>query len=172
MSAAQRARARKFVAALDAKRQARMRLTQGRFLVSFQECGNVKASAEAAGVDRDTVYRWLQVCPDFKVAYERALVDAVDVLEQAAWRRAVKGVLKPMVSAGSLVCHVREYSDSLLTTLLKGKKPDVYRERHEHMGKDGKPLFADVRTMPIEDLRAEFIQTAAVLGLKVVDAGD
>ena len=42
---------------------------------------------------------------------------------------------------GSVCGVVRKYSDSLLMFLLKGARPDVYREqmRHEHAGVAGGP---------------------------------
>jgi hypothetical protein len=49
---------------------------------------------------------------------------------------------------GARVGEVREYSDTLLLAMLKGRRPDVYRERHEVTGKDGKPL-ATTSTIPV-----------------------
>lgn len=97
-------------------------------------------SAAAAGVNRRTIYGWLKTDPKFKDLFEAAHDDALDRLEEEARRRAVEGVLEPVVSAGALICHVRKYSDALLITLLKGKRPDTFRERHEVMGKNGGPI--------------------------------
>ncbi len=61
--------------------------------------------------------------------------DAADTLEAEAYRRAVEGVEKPTgwyrgVAGGV----VREYSDSLLMFLLKGIRPDKYKDRVEFKG--------------------------------------
>src|SRR5947209_7038205 len=42
--------------------------------------------------------------------------------------------------AGEKVGSIRKYSDHLLQTMLKGRRPDVYRERYEHSGPGGAPL--------------------------------
>jgi hypothetical protein len=62
---------------------------------------------------------------------------AVDGLEEEARRRAVEGVRRYKFDKGAPVLHPEtrlpyfehEYSDALLIFLLKGAKPDVYRER-------------------------------------------
>lgn len=61
--------------------------------------------------------------------------EAADVLEAEAWRRAVKGVDKPMTVA-TMREVVKEYSDTLLIFLLKGSKPTKFRDNSfvEHQG--------------------------------------
>jgi hypothetical protein len=39
-----------------------------------------------------------------------------------------------------MVGTVRKFSDNLLMFLLKGKRPEVFRERHELTGVNGAPL--------------------------------
>ena len=56
---------------------------------------------------------------------QRAAVGAGGPGRPAGGRR----VLEPVVSAGKVVTTVRKYSDTLLIVLLKGKRPDTYRER-------------------------------------------
>jgi hypothetical protein len=48
-----------------------------------------------------------------------------------ALRRAVDGVLKPVVSAGRHVTDETMYSDALLQTLLKARMPAMFRERYD-----------------------------------------
>lgn len=50
------------------------------------------------------------------------------MLEQEAYRRAVEGVEEPVYQGGELVGTVRRYSDKLLEFLLRGRRPQVYRE--------------------------------------------
>lgn len=50
-------------------------------------------------------------------------------LEDEAWRRAVEGVEKRVVSAGQDLGTETVYSDTLLTLLLKANLPEKYRER-------------------------------------------
>ena len=53
---------------------------------------------------------------------------AVDDLEAEAWRRAKEGVEKPVFQGGKQVGVIREYSDTLMATLLKAHRPEKYRE--------------------------------------------
>lgn len=78
----------------------------------------------------------------FADGWESALDEGMDWLELEARRRAVEGTLKPVYQGGKKVGTVREYSDILLIFLLKGGKPDKYRERRsiEHSGKAGQPV--------------------------------
>lgn len=68
--------------------------------------------------------------------------EATDGLEAEARRRAVTGTLKPIFYKGEEVAQVREYSDTLLVVLLKGNRPDKFRENAsiEHSGPQGTPI--------------------------------
>jgi hypothetical protein len=59
------------------------------------------------------VYRWRNSNPAFKEAMEDAVESGTDALVDVAMQRAVDG------------------SDALLTLLLKGRRPSVFRERME-----------------------------------------
>lgn len=131
--------------------QARTLIAKAKFLIDFAQCGNVLRSAASAGVDRRTIYGWQASDPKFKAMCDEALEDALDRLEEEARRRAYNGVREPVVSAGKLVTYVRKYSDTLLITLLKGKRPDTYRERHEVTGKDGGPLLTPEKAAKMSD---------------------
>jgi hypothetical protein len=116
-----------------------------------------------AKVGRRTVYDWLED-KAFKALYDEAHEDALDQLEEEARRRAVDGVLEPLVSAGKLVTTVKKYSDALLITLLKGKRPDTFRERHEYTGKDGKPIQVEqINEMTDAEMKARMLELAAKL---------
>ena len=99
-------------------------MAQARFLAQFALCGNVLRSAQAAAVGRRTVYDWLIVEP-FKQLFDEAHEDALDQLEEEARRRAVDGVIEPVVSAGKVVTTVRKYSDNLLICLLKARRRNM-----------------------------------------------
>lgn len=82
-----------------------------RFLEAYAKSGNVLASAQAAGVTRQWVYRYANAHPEFADAWHEAEQDAIDVLEAAARTRALSG------------------SDTLIIFLLKALRPEKYRER-------------------------------------------
>jgi hypothetical protein len=69
------------------------------FLRVLGECGNVSASAEAAGIGRNALYDWRRDDPKFAAAWEEALVVGADALEDEAKRRAMDGSDAPHVPA-------------------------------------------------------------------------
>jgi hypothetical protein len=116
------------------------------FLEHFRVYGNVTAACTAISVERSTAYKWLERDPDFAAAYKDAEIQATEVLEGEARRRAVEGVvtITPNYYRGELLSEVIEtkYSDTLLIFLLKARAPEKYREtvRQEHSGPQGGPV--------------------------------
>jgi hypothetical protein len=116
------------------------------FLAAYRETGSVTRAAEAAGIHRSIHYRRLQEDPAYKAAFEAAHQVAIAVLEDEAIRRAVEGVEEPLTYQGQFQyadldddgnpagkpLAIRKYSDSLLQFLLRGAKPEKYRERFSH----------------------------------------
>jgi len=125
------------------------------FLASLCEIGNVRLACEAAGIERSTAYDRYHAYPDFAKAWDAALEQAADLLEEEARRRAYEGLVRlkfnragnpimvPAIGPDGLVIKdkngkpelipytEREYSDTLLIFLLKGIRPEKYRERGE-----------------------------------------
>lgn len=117
-------------------------LRKGAFLAAFRETGNVRLACEAAEVGRSSHYRWLDEDPEYREGFGLAKEDAADILEAEAKRRAVEGVEEPTGwYKGEPGGYIRRYSDTLLIFLLKGLKPEVYRERLEVRGAIGKIDF-------------------------------
>lgn len=112
------------------------------FLAAYSECAQVSRAAKAAEIDRSTHYDWLETDESYLAAFQRAEKQAGDLLEEEAVRRAYEGIEKPVTIAGEREI-IREYADTLLIFLLKGIKPERYRDRamFEHTGKDGAALF-------------------------------
>ena len=82
---------------------------------------------------------------------------AVDVLESEAHRRAVTGFQRPVIYQGEITETYTDYSDSLLTMLMKGNKPEKYKERTQHSGSIGRPMTLEAEDK--EDL------VSSILGL-------
>jgi hypothetical protein len=118
------------------------------FLNALRNSGNVRASCQAAGINRTTAYKARDASEEFSRQWDEALEEAVDSLEAAAWRRARDGVTRhePIMFQGDKVAEkvITEYSDSLMTLLLKAHRPEKYRERVEHSNPDGTPLMQPV----------------------------
>jgi hypothetical protein len=101
------------------------------FLSAFAQNGNISASCRAADIERTQHYRWLKEDAEYVARFTVAGENAIDVLEKEARRRGVEGVTKPIYQGGKLVGEVQEYSDTLLIFLLKGARPERYRERYD-----------------------------------------
>jgi hypothetical protein len=106
-------------------------VAQEKFLKSFRNTANMRASCMAAGIDRNTVYGWLEVDEVFSLEYKQAELDANDLIRGELFRRAVQGYEKPVVSVGKIVYGSDEkplmekvYSDNLLALLAKARMPE------------------------------------------------
>jgi hypothetical protein len=111
------------------------------YLAAYSVTANIVQACRMADIDPKTPYNWLRQKDEaYLAAWEAARSIAGDVLEAEAVRRAHEGVDRPVYQQGRLVGYERVYSDTLLIFLLKGMRPEVYRERHELMGKDGGPI--------------------------------
>lgn len=125
--------------------RARVSRQKKAFLVAFAVTGNVSAACRSAACDRRNVYRWLEHDERFSLEYRQAELSSEDVLEAAAFKRAVQGTQKQRGiydRSGRRVETevVTEYSDVLLMFLLKARNPAKYRERWG----DGSPPAGDV----------------------------
>ena len=112
---------------------------QRAFLKAYSITGSVVKSAEAAKVERGMHYRWIKD-KEYQQAFEAARLEFADVLEAAVISRAVDGTLEPVFYKGKAVGAIRRYSDGNAQFLLRGLRPDVYRDRTEITGKNGGPV--------------------------------
>jgi hypothetical protein len=144
---------------------------QRAFLIAYARVGTVTRAATAARVDRATHQNWMKYPGPpgeaYRLAFEQAEAMAADILEDEARRRAVEGLVRyqfdragnPLMFPGTKKPYYElEYSDTLLLAQLKANRPDKYRERIEHTGKDGGPIQVE----PVVDkLRARLDAHAA-----------
>lgn len=103
------------------------------FLAAYAKCGIIGTACRLAEINRWTYYHWAEHDADFATAAGRARADAADLLEEEALQRATvgRGTVKEVWENGVLVRReVSEgVSDTLLIFLLKGAKPEKFRER-------------------------------------------
>lgn len=62
-----------------------------RFIDALTEQGTVYHAAQAAGVSRQTVYRWRDEDPEFADLWYEAIENAVDRVENTIYQRALAG---------------------------------------------------------------------------------
>ncbi len=97
--------------------------------------GNVSLSAKAAGIGRTAAYEERARDARFAAEWDEAHESFLDKAEQEAFRRALRGVREPAGwYQGTPGGYVQRYSDTLLIFLLKGGRPEKYRDNVNHTG--------------------------------------
>ena len=86
---------------------------QAAFLAALRDSGNVRVACAAAQIGKSTAYDRRKADAGFAAEWADSIDDAADLLEAEARRRAVVGG-----------------SDTLLIFLLKGARPEKYRDNH------------------------------------------
>jgi hypothetical protein len=104
---------------------------QERFLEYYRATGLKGTSAEFAGISPSAVSALEAKDKDF-AASVRAAKDlwVENVLVKAAVRRAVEGVQRPVIGGkfkDEVICHETIYSDGLLSKMLDGYQPEIYK---------------------------------------------
>lgn len=120
------------------------------FLEALADTPNVAAAALAAGVGRTTVYDRRALDPGFASLWDEAIERSTDMLVGECYRRAVRGVEKPVFYQGEECGRVREYSDTLAIFLLKSHRREVYGEKAPGIPAGPKP---DDMPIPVTDSR-------------------
>ena len=112
-----------------APRTKRTKAREKRFLAALGRGVSVARAAAAAGFSYGFAYKWRAADPEFAARWQEAYEEGTDVLEDEAHRRAVDGVGTPVYYGGKKIGETRKYSDMLLMFLLRGRRPEKYRER-------------------------------------------
>lgn len=99
-----------------------------RLLTAYIEEQSLRAACQTTGIVPMNHYNWLRADPNYAAAFDQAEKIIADNLEGEARRRAATGYNEPVFWRGQQVSTVRKYSDLLLIFLLKGAKPDKYRD--------------------------------------------
>ena len=115
------------------------------FCRAYAQHGIVLDGTTAAGIDRRTYKKWRKEDADFDEACREAEEMANDLMEKEARRRAIDGFQRPVIYRGEITTHYTDYSDALLQTLMRGNKPDKYKERREMSGSVANPLTVDTK---------------------------
>ena len=80
------------------------------------------------------MYRHRRNSPKFEEKWKQALSDAVELLEDEAWRRALEGIDRAVWYKGEVVGTEKLYSDTLLMHRLNAERPDKYHYRQQVEG--------------------------------------
>lgn len=147
---------------------------QEQFLEKLESLGNITAACRKIKVSRRTIYNWLDTDETFKVAYDKSVKIAIDLLEDEAKRRAFTGYLEPVYQGGKKVGTVRKFSDTLLTFLLKSLKKEDYGTviRNEVSAPGGGPIETKATVISNVDytkLPSEALEAIIAARIKVQD---
>lgn len=103
-----------------------------KFCETLAETGNVSEACRLIPVSKQAAYNERKRNEGFHEAWTMALEMAADALEAEARRRALDGIDVPLHHKGQLTGHVvKRYSDNLLMFLLKGNKPEKFKDRQQ-----------------------------------------
>ncbi len=141
-----------------------------KFLAELSERGNIRDSCRASGISRQGFYNRRNADEAFAAQVALAIEEAADALEREAWRRAVEGCERPVYYLGERCGGIREYSDTLMSLLLKAHKPDRFRERSEvkHSGEVKQKHTYDLSKLTDEQLQQ--LETLALAARPAVPA--
>ena len=82
-----------------------------KFIAALTVHGTVYHAAQAAGVSRQTAYRWQREDPEFADQWDEARENAVDVVESTIYQQAVGG--NTLAAIFYLKAHRPKYRDRL-----------------------------------------------------------
>lgn len=129
------------------------------FIRVLRETGcNISRAAKMSGLNRTYATQLRLRVPAFAQLWQEAFDEVTDRMEQEGLRRAVEGVDEPVFYQGVECGTKRVYSDSLLSMMLQGRRPDIYKNRlaQEVSGPGGGPV--ELQTMT-DDQLDRFIAT-------------
>jgi hypothetical protein len=155
------------------RRRSIARLDKASFLEALA-CGwTVTHAAERTGTNKRRFYELREADEAFAAAWDDAIDQGTQVLEDELHRRAIEGWDEDSFDGdGKLVRRVRRYSPALLIFSLKARKPDVYRDnaRVEVTGRDGGPMELEAGYRPTT--LADVVALARDLGIVDVVDGE
>lgn len=160
-----RARTRAQSAAPRAKDLAAIQIAKkAAFIAALRKRSSVLHAAERAGLSASWCYAERRRDPDgFGQEWDDAITFTTEILEDSLFERAV-GINEPVYQGGRLVGHVRRASDAAAIFLLRARRPDVYRERVEHLGLVGQNVYVNVA---IDRLSISDLETVITILSKV-----
>lgn len=157
-----------------------MRDWRKRFLERYRVHGNQTLAAAEVGISRRRVQQLRRESEEFRAHYDEAAEEAADRLEAEAWRRAVEGVRRkrfnrsgqPIVDPDTGEQYTeQEHSDTLLIFLLKGLRPEKFRENLRVDGKLGlehsgtlRHSIRELQQLPPDELVRLYRQTLGAAG--------
>lgn len=129
---------------------------QATFLEAFKDSGLVSEACRVSKVSRTTAYTERQRNEAFALAWADIEEETTEEMEREAIRRGSKGFDRPVFQGGKQVGTITEYSDALLQFMLRGRRPEKYRDHHtvEHKGEVTRRVKLDLAKLTDDQLEA------------------
>lgn len=99
------------------------------FLKELTRTCNITMAAHKVGIHKYTAHQAKAKDEDFSEAWDNALDEGIDLLEEFARKRAFDGVKREVYYQGKVCGKFHEYSDGLTKFLLRAHKPERYSDR-------------------------------------------
>jgi hypothetical protein len=125
-----------------------------RFLMCYEEAGQVLEASRWAKLARSTHYRWLEEDPTYRPRFQAERMKATRQLEDEAARRPRYGVRKLVLHKGQpgriegQLLYEHQYSDRLMEKLLESGDPDRFNRQTVP------PLEGDFDNLTEDQIRA------------------
>ena len=100
-----------------------------KFLEYLRQTGNVSKACRLVGVQPCSAYDWKKKNEKFAKQWDDAVEEAIDGMEDEAYRRAIEGVDEPVFYQGKQVAIIKKYSDTVLLALLAAHRPERWGRR-------------------------------------------
>lgn len=144
------------------------------FLETYRAVGCITQAAQASKIEPSAHYNWLRRDPEYAEAFRTAQDAAVDLLVVEARRRALEGEEEPVIYQGGL-CYetlpnkkkkqivLRRRSDVLLMFLIKGARPEIYRDSFKGEIKHSGAISAGPDLSNLSDAQLEQLNAMLLL---------
>jgi hypothetical protein len=98
------------------------------FIEALAECGCVDSACRRVGISTTAAYalRGQVRAQSFRLAWDMALDHAIQRLSDAAYSRAIHGVVQPIFYKGEQIGERRRYDERLTMFLLRYRNPERY----------------------------------------------
>lgn len=133
---------------------------QRAFLVAFVETGGIAKAAKLSGVSWSAHYQWKRDDAKYLAQFDLAMDMVADRAEAELHRRAIEGYDKPVTYKGEIRGWYKDFSDTCLIFMLKGMRPEKYRENMVQMTANA-PTAIQIILSPEAPTKEEVLNASA-----------
>lgn len=134
------------------------------FLEGVCRTNNVTQVCAEMNVSRMMIYAMKAQDPVFRQRLYDAQTIGIDSWEDAAATRAFNGVDRKVFHQGIQIDTVKDYSDSIAITMLRGAKPERYATRTDNTTVVGGSIGVNLETLSDDELNEKINKRLSALG--------